>query len=293
MKQRYTIFAFGVILFTFVPFLSVAQHAQIGTYFTCDIPNKSVMPKMSTNAGLGLQFAYKPVQRIPMMLEFKASVGMYSNRTLQQTYYFDSLNKTTADVTYSSAMNRLSFGTKFYLVNEYRTIRPFITPQVGMAFMRSKIVIADPQDEDDCKALERKTTQRYSGFTYGGEVGVDVSMNQLFKLNSEDNKHRLYASVTFMNSFDRFEYVNIKHMKDHDHAAMNGESGGTATAEGDRDINGNFINVSTNSIHEHKISESVRRAKIRVFVGKNSVSASRYLPSIFKNIGIEEKIFFY
>src|SRR3989338_8654088 len=176
MKQRYTIFAFGVILFTFVPFLSVAQHAQIGTYFTCDIPNKSVMPKMSTNAGLGLQFAYKPVQRIPMMLEFKASVGMYSNRTLQQTYYFDSLNKTTADVTYSSAMNRLSFGTKFYLVNEYRTIRPFITPQ----------------DEDDCKALERKTTQRYSGFTYGGEVGVDVSMNQLFKLNSEDNKHRLY-----------------------------------------------------------------------------------------------------
>src|SRR3989338_6510348 len=175
MKQRYTIFAFGVILFTFVPFLSVAQHAQIGTYFTCDIPNK-----------------------------------------------------TTADVTYSSSMNRLSFGTKFYLVNEYRTIRPFITPQVGMAFMRSKIVIADPQDEDDCKALERKTTQRYSGFTYGGEVGVDVSMNQLFKLNSEDNKHRLYASVTFMNSFDRFEYVNIKHMKDHDHAAMNGESGGTA-----------------------------------------------------------------
>ncbi|MES2556181.1 MAG: hypothetical protein V4604_08530 [Bacteroidota bacterium] len=255
MKQRYTIFAFGVILFTFVPFLSVAQRAQIGTYFTCDIPNKSVMPKMSTNAGLGLQFAYKPVQRIPMMLEFKASVGMYSNRTLQQTYYFDSLNKTTTDVTYSSSMNRMSIGTKFYLVNEYRTVRPYITPQVGMAFMRSKIVIADPQDEDDCKALERKTTQRYSGFTYGGEVGVDVSMNQLFKLNTDDNKHRLYASVTFMNSFNRFEYVNVKHMQDHDHAAMNGGSGGTATGDDGRDINGNFINVSTNSIHEHKIAE--------------------------------------
>jgi len=249
MKQLY-------ILFAFVPFFSFAQRAQIGTYFTCDIPNKSVMPKMSTNAGLGLQFAYKPIQRLPMMLEFKASVGMYSNRTLQQTYVFDSTSSTTTDVTYSSAMNRISLGTKFYLVNDYRTVRPFITPQIGMAFMRSKIVIADPQDQDDCKALERKTTQRYSGLTYGGEVGVEVSMNRLFKINSEDNTHRLYASVTFMNSFNRFEYVNVKYMQDHDHAAMTGGTGGTTTTTDDgRDINGQFINVSTSSIHEHKIAE--------------------------------------
>ncbi|HLP56717.1 MAG TPA: hypothetical protein VK151_16890 [Fluviicola sp.] len=255
MEKRYTLSALGVILFAFVPFVSVAQRAQIGTYFTCDIPNKSIMPKMSTNAGLGLQFAYKPVQRIPLMIEFKGSLGMYSNRTLQQTYYFDSLNKTTTDVTYSSAMNRIGIGTKFYLVNDYRTVRPFITPQVGMAFMRSKIVVADPLDEDDCEALERKTTQRYSGFTYGGEAGVEVSMSHLFNINAEDNKHRLYASVTFMNSFNRFEYVNVKYMKDHDHAAMTSGTGGTSTADGDRDINGKFINVSTNSIHEHKIAE--------------------------------------
>lgn len=248
MKQLY-------ILFAFVPFVSLAQRAQTGIYFTCDMPNKSIMPKMSANAGLGLQFAYKPVQRIPMMLELKGSIGMYSNRTLQQTYVFDSTSSTTTDVTYSSAMNRLSLGTKFYLVNDYRAVRPFITPQVGMAFMRSKIRVADPLDEDDCQPLERKTTQRYSGFTYGGEVGVELSMSRLFKINSEDNTHRLYASVTFMNSFNRFEYVNVKYMQDHDHGAMTGGTGGSSTSEDGRDINAQFINVSTNSIHEHKIAE--------------------------------------
>lgn len=255
MKQRYTLSALGVILFGFVPFLSVAQRAQIGTYFTCDMPNKSIMPKMSTNAGLGLQFAYKPIQRVPMLLEFKASAGMYSSRTLQQTYVFDSLSSTTTDVTYSSKMNRISFGTKFYLVNDYRTVRPFITPQVGMAFMRSKIRVADPMDEDDCQPLERKTTQRSSGFTYGAEAGVEVQLDHLLGLSNEASKHRLYASVTFMNSFNRFEYVNVKYMQDHDHAAMTGGTGGTTASDDGRDINAQFINVSTNSIHEHKIAE--------------------------------------
>ncbi len=251
MKQLY-------ILFAFVPIFSFAQRAQIGTYFTCDIPNHTIMPKMSGNFGLGLQFAYKPIQRIPVLLELKGSVGSYSNRTLKQTYYFDSVSSTTTNVTYSSAMNRLNFGAKIYFANEYRAFRPYLTPQVGMAFMRSKIVIADPQDQDDCKALERKTTQRYSGFTYGGELGLEVSMNQLFKNVESENKHRLYASVTFMNSFNTFEYVNVKYMQDHDHAAMTGGSTEVITTEDGRDINTTFINVSTNSLHEHKIAELYR-----------------------------------
>jgi hypothetical protein len=250
------------ILFAFVPFLSFAQQRwQIGSYLTFDIPNHTVMPKMSTNFGIGIQTAYRPIQRIPVMLEFKASTGAYSSRTLQQTYVFDSTSSTTTDVTYGSHMNRLNLGTKIYLVHDYRTIRPFITPQIGVSFMKSKIVIADPADEDDCKALDRKTTQRYSGFTYGAEAGVEVAINRLFKnagSNGDDNRHRLYASVTFMNSFNSFEYVNVKYMKDHDHAAMSGGGSPAPSEDGNRDLNGSFINVSTNQIHEHKIAELYR-----------------------------------
>jgi hypothetical protein len=248
------------LLFALVPVCSFAQQQwQIGTYITCDIPNHTIMPKMSTNPGMGLQFAYKPLPRIPVMFELKGSLGTYSDKTLQQTYIFDSTSSTTTNVRYSSAMNRISLGAKIHLVNEYHAIRPFITPQIGMAYMRSRIVIAEPGNQDDCKALERKTTQRYSGFTYGAEAGVEISFEKLFKNVSTENKHRLYASVTFMNSFNKFEYVNVKYMQDHDHMAMSGSgsSGGTNTDDG-RDINASFVNVSTNSIHEHKIAELYR-----------------------------------
>jgi hypothetical protein len=216
------------------------------------------MPKMSTNAGVGLQFAYKPIPRFPMMLELKGSLGGYSSRSLSQTYIFTNNSQTTVNVNYTSGMSKLMFGTKFHIGHEFRAVRGFITPQIGVVSMHSRIRIDDPQDEDDCKALERKTTQRYAGFAYGGEAGVEVDMSRIFKGVQTENKHHLYASVNFMQSFRSFEYVNVKHMQDHDHMAMGSGSAETPATEDGRDINATFVNVSTNSLHEHKIAELYR-----------------------------------
>jgi hypothetical protein len=243
------------LLFVLFPVLGFAQGGgEGGIFIVTDVPFKSEMPKMSTNVGVGLQGAYQPSARIPLAFELKGSFGSYSNKTLQQTYIFDSLSSTTTDVRYTSAMNRLNFGTKVYLTNAYTSVRPFVTPQLGYTFMRSKIVIYDPADEDDCKALDRETTQRYSGFTYGGEAGVEIAMDRLFK-GVTNSKHKLYASVSYTQSFRPFEYVNIRYMQDHDHAAMApGSHTGTSSEDG-RDIDAQFVNVSTNDIHEHKIAE--------------------------------------
>lgn len=246
------------LLFVLFPVLGFAQGGgQAGIFIITDVPFKSEMPKMSTNFGVGLQGAYQPSVRIPVALELKGSFGSYSNKTLQQTYIFDSVTSTTTDVRYTSAMNRLNLGTKIYLTNAYTSIRPFVTPQVGYAFMRSKIVIFDPADEDDCAALDRETTHRYSGFTYGGEIGVEVAMDRLLK-GLEDNRHKLYVSATFSQSFQPFEYVNIRYMQDHNHEAMAPGSHSGHSSEDGRDIEAQFINVSTNDIHEHKIAELYR-----------------------------------
>ncbi len=246
------------LLLLFVPFFSAAQQAQIGTYFTADIPVRSVMPKMSTNAGIGLQFAYKPLPRFPMMVELKGSLGSYSYRTMQQTYIFDDESQTTTDVTFSSAMNKWQFGTKFHIGHAYRPVRGFITPQIGGAVMRSKIAIAIPGEEDDCVPMDRNTFQKDRGFFYGGEVGVEVDMNRLFRNVATEDRHRLYFSVNFMKSFGKFEYVNVKYMKDHDHEAMHGGGTGEPTSEDGRDINTTFVNVTNGDIHEHKIAELYR-----------------------------------
>lgn len=245
-----------LLTFTLLSFSAFAQRFQIGTYFCEDFPNKQVMPKMSPVSGLGLQLGYKPFARLPMIIEAKGSFGIFSSRTMQQTYVFSSTSSTTTNVTYNSTMNKTLLGLKFQIGNDYKAVRFYVTPQIGAAYFRSRIVIDDPADQDDCKPLERKTNQHFNGMVYGGEIGMDVLMNKIFKgITSE--KHRLFISASFLSGFGKFEYVNVKYMQDQSHDMMNMGDMGASSDDG-RDITGTFINVSTNTLHEHKIAELYR-----------------------------------
>lgn len=242
------------LLFVSVPLLSLAQQrGQFGAYFMTDMPNRAMMPKMSTNAGVGLLGSYKPLAYFPLSLELKGSLGSYCSRTIPQTYMFNDSTGMTTDVTYASNMNKIMLGTRFTIGSDFRVVRGFITPQIGRAKMKTRISIADPEDEDGCEPLEKETTHRYSGWIYGAEIGADISMSRLFRGIESENKHRLYVSVNYLGSFGKFSYANVRYMRDHDHHMNSGED--MDLDDADRDINGQFINLSTNSIHEHKIGE--------------------------------------
>lgn len=231
----------------FISFIANSQHGQIGVFVPIDIPVKSEMPKMGTNVGIGFSAAYSPFFTAPVFLELKTSWGSYSAKTLQQTYMFDNGSQTTTDVSYTSSLHKYLLGTKVMLGRDYKAVRGFVTPQIGVANFRTKIVIADPQDEDDCKPLDRETTQKFAGFVYGGEIGAQISMEKLFKGISSENTHKLFISASYLAGFDHFEYVNVRYMQDEVHDTQTSHSSG--------DINASFINVTTNQIHEHKIAE--------------------------------------
>ncbi len=231
-----------------------AQRAQFGIFTGMDFPHKHVMPFMSPTFGMGLQVSYKPVRSIPVYADLKSSWSIYSLRTLQQNYVFTGGSETTLDVTYKSRLNKFLFGTRIVIGSEYKSYRFYVTPQIGLAAMNSAIYIADPQDEDDCKALEKRKTQRFNGFVYGGELGIDVSLDRIFKGMQTENKHRLNLSLTYLKGFKDFEYVNIKYMMDEDHGIEMQQHNGTNTS-GREDIDATFVNVSSNNTHEHKIAE--------------------------------------
>ncbi len=238
-----------ILLFVLL-FLSAeisAQQSQFGMYIPTDIPFKADMPYMSTNVGFGLSGGYSFASSTPFYLEFKSSWGSYSSTTLSQTYSFSNGTQTNVNVDYRSSMHKYLLGTKWMIGNSYKTIRGYVTPQVGLANFRSRIVIADPQDEDDCQALERRTTQKFAGFVYGGELGAEIAMEHIFKKIQQENTHKIILSLNYLAGFKHFEYVNIRYMMDEVH--------GEHTMNDDRDINAQFINVSTNAIHEHKIAE--------------------------------------
>ena len=151
-----------LLLLTIISLQSQAQQRfQLGAYMPIDFPDKSIMPKMSVNGGLGVVGAYSPIYGSPFYIELKGSWGVYSSKTLQQTYAFANGSQTTTDVTYSSSMNKYLLGFKYMIGKDFRAVRGFITPQIGVATFKSRIVISDPQDIDDCQPLDRETTQRF------------------------------------------------------------------------------------------------------------------------------------
>lgn len=232
--------------------LALAQQAQFSAFLPIDSPYKSEMPMMSSAAGIGMGFGMRLNNHSPLYFELKGNLGSYAAQTLEQTFTFANGDVTNTDVTYTSKLSKMMFGTKFIIGNDYRRSRFYITPQIGYASMRSVVRVADPLDEDDCKPLEKKTTQRDVGAIYGAEMGMEISLSGLLKGPQSDYSHRLLIGFTFARGFSPFEYVNVKHMQTgtvEDHSSHDTDA---------RDITAKFINVSTNSIHEHKIAELYR-----------------------------------
>lgn len=211
------------------------------------LPVKSQMPKMGAVGGVGFTASYSPFFHAPFSLELKANIGGYGYQTLTQTYQFDDGTQTHTDVTYSSGMNRLLIRTKLMIGGGFRAVRRYVTPQIGSARFRSKISVADPADSDACHPLDTDIRQKDRGWIYGGEVGAEIVLSRLLTNHISDEGYTVFFSASYLRGFNHFEYVNVVYMSDKVHSTMETHTAADLTAE--------FINLTTNVIHEHKVAE--------------------------------------
>lgn len=242
-----------ICMLSFFQFAQTEHNFQLGVFTTSEIPFHSEMPKMSTNIGLGMQFAYKPIARVPVFLEFKGNLGMYNSQKRDVTYIFDNGATTDTYVNFTSQMHKIQLGTKIYYTSFYNPVRAYITPQIGHNFMRTRVRIADPMDEDDCRPLENTIKQRSGGWTYGGEIGIELDMKKIFTGNDRPNQ-RMYLSASYMGSFKKMDYINVKYMEEHEHDVVDTHDHSQMDEDG-RPLNAEFINLTSGTTHEHKVAE--------------------------------------
>ena len=243
-----------LFLLPFVGLSQFEQKAQFGFFGTVDVPMRSEMPKMSPNLGIGAQFSYKPIIRMPLFLELKGNLGIYNLQGNEMTYIFSDGTTTVTDVSFTSKMHKIQFGTKMYYTSFEAPVRGYITPQIGYNFMRTRVRIADPEDEDDCQPLENILAHRSGGWTYGGETGIELDLKKIFT-GQDAPQNRLYISGSFSSSFNKVGYVNVRYMEDHTHdMTATDEDHALVDAEG-RPLNAEFINLTSNVTHEHKVAE--------------------------------------
>lgn len=249
---------FYLFIISLLPFITQSQgeyNGQFSLFGTADVPIRTTMPRMSPNYGAGVQFSYKPANRIPLFIELKGSVGQYDSRTSKETFIFDDGSATVTDVSFRSNMNKIQLGTKIYYTSFYRPVRGYVTPQIGYHFMNSRIRIEDPEDEDDCMPLKNRIAHRSSGLTYGLEAGLELDVIGL--IGGDYSESRVYFSVAYLGSFKKIDYVNTRYMNEHEHGVYEGEHGHYVDSDG-RALTAQFINLSSNDLHEHKIAEVYR-----------------------------------
>ena len=243
-----------LLLFLILSGFSFGQTFQIGAFVPVQIPVKSIMPKASTVGGFGVSAYLAPEFRLPIAFELKGNLGTYSNKTLSQTYEFSDGGQTRTDVTYSSNFHKVMLGARISTRYSLDGMEMYFTPQIGFGSARSRIYIADPEDEDDCKPLENTIVQRDNGLLYGLEVGMDIQVNKLFLSPKIRENHRVFISADVQGSFKSFDYINIKHMQDEVHG-VSSNTPSHGTSDTGNDVNTQFVNVTSNNLHEHKVAE--------------------------------------
>jgi hypothetical protein len=244
-------FKFLLSTFLFASLLSKAQTIDFGLDYNIDAPFMRTMPKMNVNHGVNVHLGYKILPKAPLYINTDISTGCYALKTREENYFFSDGTQTTTDVQYSSNLHKFLFGFNYDIGKSTNRLSGYFTAQAGYAYMNSKIYIEDPTDVDGCKALEQKNTFTYGGGIYSAGGGVRINLDKKTTTTRLFN-HYLDISCKYT-AGGNFSYVNINHMQEHNHAMAN--SAATAATRDTKDLNVKFVNVTTNSIHEHKVAE--------------------------------------
>ena len=204
-----------VLLTLIISLKSISQKSQFAFYLPIDVPVKTVMPNMNTAVGFGFSFGYRPVFGFPMIAEFKSSFGTFASEYRSaQVQLYDNNPTTNVHSEFKSRFNKYLIGTKWLIGYDIKTIRAFVTPQIGLANFRtiSSYNFNDPNSQNQ---TGHKVAQRNLNPVFGLEVGTEIVLNNIFKKKiTGKTKHRLLLSASFLQGFGDFKYCNVNNMFD-------------------------------------------------------------------------------
>lgn len=250
--MRKFLFLYAVLL----SYTAGAQKLDIGFNYNADIPFRQTMPMMSMNHGAGMYIALRPLKNSnSFWISSDISTGAFAYKSRMETYTFSDGSTTDTWVNYSSNLHKFLFGANYDIGKRDDLISGYLTAQAGYAIMNAKIYIEDPNDPGGCKALENKNTFSYGSGIAAAGGGVRININKLSKKKENTSKlfnHYIDIGVKYM-AGGTFQYVNIKHMQDHTHGIASAQN--TSPSRDTKDLTVQFVNVTTNNIHEHKVAE--------------------------------------
>jgi len=170
--------------------------------------------------------------------------GQYAFFINQQDIRFPDGSGINTEVTYSSNVTNVGLLARYSFFKE-AAVNPYLAGKLGYANFFSKVYVADPDDIDDCKPLDKKTPIADHSFfaSYGAGLKIDIS-NEKRKAWIDISASQLHGT--------KLDYINVKDIKDHVH---NDPNNPTPPSDKSTPLSIRFVNVATQTIHEHQLAE--------------------------------------
>jgi hypothetical protein len=202
-----------ILLPVFLFFISFAraQSTQVCFYTLYDGPNKTTMPNMSNNVGLGFSVGYQPTTNIPMYIELDLNHSNNASDNISRSVGFTDGTTKTYYTHYDSRVNKYVIGTKFFTGYEFSPFKFFITPQLGVLNFNTKIDYPDLYHYQDNTTEFKRITKKFQHSNcsfYGAQIGVEIHLKNLLK-KATRNDNRIQLSVNMIQSFSSFKYINL------------------------------------------------------------------------------------
>lgn len=201
---------------------------------------KNIQPVHSLQTGVLYQLPGE-LKRLSAGLEF--GIGIYAHERIDQTFQFDNNTSTVLPVDYSSNAFNANLQARFDLLSDKNFIIPYINAKGGLYNFYSSIYIGDPEDDGGCHALEQENIINDKTMYWSAGGGLQINPT-IFSKNKRSTKVMIDISANTIRGGE-INYINTKHLMDAQ--TMNDPDG--------KPLEVQFINVSTQSIHEHTVAQ--------------------------------------
>ena len=234
----------STLLMVCVFFSSNSQQFKLTSGYSLGLPRQdlsnNIQPVHSMQTGLLVQLPGK-LKRLSVGLEI--GIGIYASETIDQTFQFDNNTSTVLPVDYSSNAFNANLHARFNLLSDKNLIIPYINAKGGLYNFYSSIYIGDPDDDGGCHALEQENIMNDKTMYWSAGGGLQINPT-VFSKNKHTSRLMIDISANTIQGGE-ISYINTKHLMD-----------APATIDPDgKPLNVQFINASTQSIHEHKVAQ--------------------------------------
>ena len=234
----------STLLLGFLFFSANSQQWKLTSSYSLGIPRQD----MGKNIQAAHSFQAGVIYRLPgdlkrLSVGLELGLGMYADQTIDQTFRFDSNTSTVLPVDYSSNVFNANIQLRLNLLSDKKFIVPYINAKGGLYNFFSMVYIRDPNDNGGCRALEQENLINDQAMYWSAGGGLQINPGA-FSKQKQPGRVMIDISANTIQG-GTISYINTKHLMDAQ----------DISAPEEKPLNVQFINASTQSIHEHTVAQ--------------------------------------